>query len=180
MRILIYGNSGSGKSTLAKFIAKQYNLSHLDLDPLAWSQANDGAPVRTDLADVIVTLNKFNEQHTSWVIEGCYADIINLISAKATTMIFLDLSIDDCIHNAKERPWEPHKYKTKALQDDNQAMLINWIMDYPTRTDDLSHIAHLNLYQHFHGTKYRLMERPLLEPSGLSFLTNDSNNNCDF
>jgi len=35
-KFVIFGNSGSGKSTLAKKLAHADNLSHLDLDTLAW------------------------------------------------------------------------------------------------------------------------------------------------
>ena len=37
-KILIFGNSSSGKSTLAKELSNQNNLTHLDLDTIAWDK----------------------------------------------------------------------------------------------------------------------------------------------
>lgn len=168
MRILIFGNSGSGKSTLAKHIAKQYNFAHLDLDPLAWSTAIDGAPLRADLSEVACSIDDFTNEHEEWVIEGCYGNILSLLIKKATTMLFLDLPIETCIAHAKQRPWEPHKYESKASQDANLEMLIEWIQEYPNRTCDLSKISHSKLYNAFQGTKYKLHECPALQENILS------------
>ena len=71
----------------------------------------------------------------------------------ATNIIFLDLSISQCIINAKNRPWEPHKYSSKQAQDDNLDMLITWIKDYDTRVDTFSKHAHQKFYENFQGTK---------------------------
>jgi len=40
-KIVIFGNSGAGKSTLSKQLSEQFDLTHLDLDILAW---NDSKP----------------------------------------------------------------------------------------------------------------------------------------
>lgn len=150
-KLIIFGNSGSGKSTLAIKIASEKNLAHLDLDTIAWLDTS--VPSRAPIEYSKSKLDVFMTHHDDWVIEGCYADLLALVSQHATQMIFLNLSVDDCIENAKNRPWEPHKYPTKQAQDDNLEMLINWISEYTHRDDELSFKAHRALYEGFQGKK---------------------------
>ena len=62
-------------------------------------------------------INEFLADNENWVIEGCYSDLIALVIPQATKVIFMDLSIDDCVENAKNKEWEPHKYSSKKEQD---------------------------------------------------------------
>ena len=75
--------------------------------------------------------------------------------------IFINLSIAQCIENAKNRPWEPHKYESKEAQDSNLDMLIKWIEHYRERNDVFSYSAHLRMYEEFVGKKsmYKENER---------------------
>ena len=150
-RILIFGNSGSGKSTLARSLAESENLSHLDLDTLAFLPTDP--PQRRPLNECQQRIDEFVSQFSSWVIEGCYADLLELACSNATEIIFLNLEISQCVENAKSRPWEPHKYETKAAQDQNLEMLIGWIGSYNTRNDDCSLSAHKQLFNGFTGKK---------------------------
>ncbi len=94
-----------------------------------------------------------------WVIEGCYADLLERVLPQATDIVFLDLSVEDCIANARQRPWEPHKYPSKDAQDANLDMLIDWIRQYETRSDTFSLAAHQALFDAFSGHKTRLTRR---------------------
>jgi len=68
-------------------------------------------------------------------------------------MIFMNLSIEPCIENARNRPREPHKYESKELQDSNLEMLIDWISQYSERTDNFSEESHTALYEKYTGKK---------------------------
>jgi len=150
-KILIFGNSGSGKSTLAKELADKEGFAHLDLDTLAWLPVNP--PERAPLEESERKITGFIEANDSWVIEGCYADLIEIAGQKANEVIFLNLSIDQCLENAKARPWEPHKYESKKAQDNNLSMLLNWIKDYEERADSFSLSSHFRFFEGFHGRK---------------------------
>ncbi|WP_394131107.1 shikimate kinase [Shewanella maritima] len=152
--ILIFGNSASGKSTLAKKLSTTHHLAHLDLDTLAWEPSTP--PKRTALNKVQPIILAFIRENSTWVIEGCYADLLDIAKPYTTEMIFMNLPIEQCIANAKNRPWEPHKYSSKAAQDKNLTMLIDWISDYPFRNDELSKAAHTKLYEQFSGNKRKV------------------------
>ena len=105
---MIFGNSGSGKSTLAKRLCEADGLSHLDLDTLAWMPTVP--PERKPLIESEYEISNFIESNGSWVIEGCYSDLLEMAMPFSDEIIFMNLSIESCIENARNRPWEPHKY----------------------------------------------------------------------
>ena len=134
-KILIFGNSGSGKSTLARRLCETHNLSHLDLDTIAWKPTSP--PERKPIEESDQEIQAFTASNETWVIEGCYTDLLKLVEAQSTEIVFMNLPIELCIANARARPWEPHKYKTKQAQDDNLPMLIDW-MTWSTKIDQPS------------------------------------------
>jgi adenylate kinase family enzyme len=146
-RIIVFGNSGSGKSTIAKKLCQKYNLTHLDLDILAWLPSTP--PQRMPVLESKSKINLFLKENDNWVIEGCYTDLIELVIPNSTEAIFMNLPIEMCIKNARNRPWEPHKYKSKAVQDENLEMLLKWIKDYVNRTDTFSESSHKNLFEKY-------------------------------
>jgi len=148
--IIIFGNSGSGKSTLATQLALG-GLSHLDLDTLAWLPTQPAT--RKPYEQAKQAILDFTAQHQNWVIEGCYADLLKLLIPMANEMIFMNLSINQCLENAIDRPWESHKYASKTAQDKNLHMLLDWIVGYKNRDDELSYKAHRELYVLFNGRK---------------------------
>lgn len=150
-KIVIFGNSGSGKSTLAKKLCAAEDLSHLDLDSLAWQPTVP--PERKPVEQCASEVFRFIDSNDGWVIEGCYSDLLELALPFSNKMIFMNLSVKACIENAKGRPWEPHKYKSKQAQDNNLDMLIDWISQYADRTDSLSQLAHNRLYEKYPGEK---------------------------
>ncbi|MEJ2416340.1 MAG: AAA family ATPase [Exilibacterium sp.] len=152
-KILIFGNSGSGKSTLAKQLSGDEGIAHLDLDTLAWQPTEP--PQRKSLEQSQREIDAFLGRNGGWVIEGCYADLLAFVADAADEMIFLDLPVENCIANARRRLWEPHKYPSKAAQDANLDMLIDWIAAYSTREDEFSRTAHEALFMRFHGRKQR-------------------------
>jgi adenylate kinase family enzyme len=158
-RVVIFGNSGSGKSTLARHYTAKYELSHLDLDMLAWQDTNP--PLRKPLKESAVQINQFLEENKNWVIEGCYADLLSLMIKKANEVIFLNPGVETCINNCRNRPWEPHKYRSQEAQNRNLDRLLEWVEQYPLRNDEFSLTAHQKLFHEFVGkkTEYKSNDR---------------------
>lgn len=151
------GNSGSGKSTLAAQLAGEHGLAHLDLDTLAWLP--ETPPRRRPLPESVAAIEKFVAEHERWVVEGCYGDLVAAVLPHATKLYFLNPGVEACIANCRARPWEPHKYESKQAQDANLDMLIQWVRDYETRTDELSLVRHRAIFDGFTGAKVEITEQ---------------------
>ena len=93
------------------------------------------------------------DANRQWVIEGCYADLLKIAIPQSSKIIYLNLPVEVCISNAERRPWEPHKYESKAAQDVNLAMLTAWIAQYTIRDDTFSKSAHEALFDSYKGEK---------------------------
>lgn len=107
-------------------------------------------------------IKTFLEQNERWVIEGCYTDLLELVASEASEAIFMNLSVEQCLVNARNRPWEPHKYESKEAQDSNLDMLLSWIKDYKTRSDSFSYESHQQFYDSFQGKKCVFTENQVL------------------
>lgn len=157
MRFAVIGNSGSGKSTLARALFQHWGLAHLDLDTIVWEpgqiavQRQEEA-MRGDLA-------AFLNAHQAWVVEGCYAELVGMTLAQRPTLVFLQPGVDACVENNRARPWEPHKYASKAEQDRMLAPLLDWVRGYDERDDDWSHRAHVALFEQYDGPKIQCADR---------------------
>ena len=153
-KVIVFGNSGAGKSTVALKLRDE-GLAHLDLDTLAWLPSNP--PERRPVDQAYEEIQRFVKEQPGWVVEGCYADLLELLKPFATEAIFMNLPIHLCQKNARNRPWEPHKYKSREAQDSNLPMLLDWIAGYASRDDALSYKAHRALYDSFPGKKTEIV-----------------------
>lgn len=148
-RIVIYGNSGSGKTTMARAAAAELGLVHLDLDLIAWESPG----VRRAPAASVAMLHDFFAEHPSWVVEGCYADLVEAALPFCTELRFLNPGVEACVANCRARPWEPEKYASREEQDERLAFLLDWVRQYDTRTDEYGLPRHRALFDGFAGTK---------------------------
>ena len=158
-RYVIIGNSGAGKSTLAHSLARRHRLAHLDLDLLAWLPGLP--PVRRPLAEALGDIRAFLEREPRWVLEGCYADLLAEVLPQADALRFLNPGAEVCVAHCRARPWEPHKYASKAEQDARLEQLVRWVRGYETRQDELSLSAHQALFDRFQGDKLELRDPAL-------------------
>jgi adenylate kinase family enzyme len=158
MRIAILGNSGSGKSTLAGQLAAVHGLASLDLDAVAWEPGRVAVPRAP--GDAARDVGSFCEREARWVVEGCYASLVEAALRHEPILLFLDPGVDACLANCRERPWEPHKYASKAEQDERLAFLLSWVEEYYRREGEMSLVAHRALFEGYAGPKLRMTGRP--------------------
>jgi adenylate kinase family enzyme len=164
-KVVLFGNSGAGKSTLAQQTAREEGLPHLDLDVLAWKEGV-WPPERRPLDESVREIRRFTAQHPSWVIEGCYSDLLAAVLPDSTEAIFLNPGVEACVQNCRQRPWEPHKYPSPAAQDQNLDLLLAWVRAYETRQDEFSLASHRRLFDAHPGVKreIRSLQKPPSSP----------------
>lgn len=148
-RILIYGNSGSGKTTMAREMAAEHGLKHLDLDLVAWDAPGERKP----LAASVAALEAFFAANDAWVVEGCYADLVEVALPYCTELRFLNPGVDACVAHCRARPWEPEKYESREEQDRRLAFLLDWVRQYDTRDDEYGLYQHRAVFDGFTGPK---------------------------
>ena len=158
LRLAILGNSGSGKSTLAQRIGILSGLAPLDLDTLAWEPGRIAVP--RDPAAARADVEAYCSSHTQWIIEGCYADLITTALPHEPVLVFLEPGLETCLAHCRRRPWEPHKYRSKAEQDEHLAFLLEWVEGYYTRDGEMSRRAHQALFDRYQGQKHQLKASP--------------------
>ena len=161
MRIAIIGNSGSGKSTLARAIARERGWPVLDLDTVAWEPGKIAVP--RDPVAARQDVERFCADHSDWIVEGCYADLIAASLRDSPLLMFMDPGMEQCLANCRGRAWEPHKYASKAEQDEKLSFLLTWVREYYERDGSTSLKAHDALYSSYAGPKRRLRDPAVLQ-----------------
>jgi adenylate kinase family enzyme len=151
MKVLVFGNSGSGKSTYARALSAEHGLPHLDLDSIVWEPGKVG--VQRSSEAIARSLDDFISSNPSWVIEGCYGDLVEAASAHCSELIFLNPGLHACLANNLRRPWEPHKYASMEQQNAMLTALQAWVADYYTRDDAWSYAAHRRIFDAHAGPK---------------------------
>lgn len=152
MKTILLGNAGSGKSTLSRRLLAKEPAARLSLDEVAFQDGTERRPLQESIGDV----RRFIAEHESWIIEGCYADIIEPILPHCQQLIFLNPGVDVCVAHCRARPWEPEKFGSSTEQDANLENLIEWVRSYETRPDEYGLSRHRKLYDAFPGKKVEL------------------------
>jgi adenylate kinase family enzyme len=149
MKIILLGNAGAGKSTLSRRLLAKHPAARLSLDEVAFQSGTERRPLQDSITDV----KRWIVDNDSWIIEGCYADIIEPLLEHCDQLIFLNPGIDACISHCRSRPWEPEKFDSRQEQDDNLENLLRWVSSYESRTDEYGLTRHRRLYDSFNGKK---------------------------
>lgn len=155
MRIVLFGNAGSGKTTMARVLARDGAVPILSLDAIAWEPDSAAGPVRRPLAESVAELDAFLAAHDEWIVEGCYADLIEPALAHATELRFLDPGVETCVARCRSRPHEPDKFATPEEQAAVTETLIAWVREYETRDDEYGRARHRRLFETFPRKKRR-------------------------
>ncbi len=154
MKVIILGNAGAGKSTLARHLMAQQPAARLSLDQVAFQGGTERRPLQDSIDDVL----RWIAGQQSWIIEGCYADIVEPLLAHCDELIFLNPGVDACIAHCRSRPWEPEKFDSPQEQDAHLDHLIQWVRAYAERSDEYGLPRHRELYASFGGKKRELAD----------------------
>ena len=149
MKVILLGNAGAGKSTLSRKLIIKHPAARLSLDEVAFQGGTERRPLQDSIRDV----QNWIAGNESWIIEGCYADIIESALEHCDELIFLNPGVDICIAHCRSRAWEPDKYESRQDQDENLEHLLQWVGSYENRMDEYGLSRHRELYESFHGRK---------------------------
>jgi adenylate kinase family enzyme len=84
-RISVVGTSGSGKTTLARHIAQRLAIPHVELDKLHWEPNWIEVPddvMRERVSQALAS--------NTWVVDGNYSLVSDIVWGKADTVVWLD------------------------------------------------------------------------------------------
>ena len=84
-RISIVGTSGSGKTTLARQLSQRLAIAHVELDALHHEPNWTEAPI-----DVFRKRVEQSLSGNSWVVDGNYSKVRDIVWSRADTVIWLD------------------------------------------------------------------------------------------
>jgi adenylate kinase family enzyme len=150
-RIVIMGNGGSGKTWLACKLASRINLVPVHLDDVYWQPGRYG--IARDKAVVIEEVKALCQTDT-WLMEGVYGWLVNVILPRANRLIWLDLPEDECVANVRERGMQGGESRESFEE------LLTWISEYRARKNNWNSFdAHLKLFEDYSGAKHRLISR---------------------
>lgn len=153
-RIAILGNSGSGKSTLARWLSTGSGAALLDLDLVAWEPGQIAVPRPRHLAEQAV--RDFCTSHDRWILEGCYADLVQVALEFRPLLLFMNPGEEQCLQNCRSRPFEPHKYAAPEEQMERLPFLLDWVRAYPTRAGPMGFQAHRACVDGYDGRKHEV------------------------
>jgi adenylate kinase family enzyme len=149
-RILVIGNSGAGKSTLAAALASQIDCIHVRLDDVYW---RDPTLFKKRGQEAAKQMAAEHARGAAWVIEGVYGWLLDVVVPRATTLIWLDLSVRDCMAGLMQRQsYSP----LSAVEFEG---LLAWTAAYETRQSSSSRAGHAKIFEAFIGGKVALHQR---------------------
>ncbi len=150
MRVLITGNGGSGKTWLGGRIANRLSLPLVRLDDVYWAGAygGEGRDKEAVFREV-----RDHANGDAWVIEGVYGWLLPAALPRTTHFVFIDLPVDECLRNLRLRGNQGDG------DDASFQSMLDWVAEYPNRTNWNSRLAHQRLWEQFNGTKELLTTR---------------------
>ncbi|WP_430244235.1 AAA family ATPase [Neorhizobium sp. DAR64861/K0K2] len=150
-RTLIFGNGGTGKTWMARELGAILNRQVIHLDDVRWMPGHYGVARDNQLV--------FNEvaeagQADTWVMEGVYGWLAKAVLPRITSLIWIDLPVDECIANVRARGIQGGGSEASFQE------LINWIREYRGRENSsTSYESHYKLFDAHAGTKVLLKSR---------------------
>lgn len=147
-KVAVIGTSGSGKSTVARQIATKLDVPYFDLDKviLIYNSGRLEKPATEIYRDKVEYIVRNNN---SWVIEGVYPKVADIVWTKADKVIWLDLPFQEIRQRYDQReaigktkgPFqeiEIHKKEHERLQKEYERIIDELRIDNVIHVTDAS------------------------------------------
>ena len=146
-RTVVIGNTASCKSWLSNKLGAKLSLKVVDLDHIRWIE---GDYSRREIRSTAIERTVREAKANQWIIEGVYGWLVAPIMERTTCLIWIDI------------PWSESRSNLLAREEargpsGNFTELETWSSNYWDRASSSSFSGHLQLYNEFHGPKYRLV-----------------------
>ena len=86
-RTIVFGSTGVGKTTMVKHIAEEFDLPVIDVDSLRREAGRSNSPEET-----FVRLTTESVKGDTWVIDGSYTSVQDIVWPRADAIVWLDFS----------------------------------------------------------------------------------------
>ena len=137
-RIAVVGVTGSGKTTLAQDLSKILSIPHIELDSIFWQENWVPLPVE-EFRKIISQKVEGN----TWIIDGNYGKVRDIIWQKADTIIWLDYGFWRIFYQLfqrtlqrvflKEKLWNDNREHFRSQFLSTDSLFIWAIKTYPKR-----------------------------------------------
>lgn len=148
-RVFVIGNGGSGKTWLTEKLSEKRSAPSVHLDDLHWLPNFVGERPRSERDRLVDDA----ANNPSWIMEGIYGSVLTQVFARVTTLIWLDLSLDECLSNLV------HRGQTGGGTNEQFEELLGYTRAYHDRQNLNSYEGHRRLFAEFALTKFRLSNR---------------------
>jgi adenylate kinase family enzyme len=154
--INVIGTTGSGKSTFARKLARQLELTPIEMDDLFWL---DDWQEPTDEVFFEKLKNKMDRTTGGWVLDGNYTRTMSLKLVKIDTIVWLDYSFSRNFFHLMKRSlfnlisqrklWEnSNNRESLKLLFSKQSIFIWLIQQYPRNKTKYQMMMQDQKYQH--------------------------------
>lgn len=120
-RVVVVGTSCSGKTTFARRLAELTGVPHVELDALHWGP---DWSLRENFRDAVLA----ESERTSWVMDGNYPAVRDLIWRRCTAIVWLDYPFTLVFGRALRRIAR-RVFLREVLYSDNRETLARGLFD---------------------------------------------------
>lgn len=143
-RILIIGNSGSGKTWLSKKLSEELDTKAIHFDDHFWEPG--GFNVKRDKETVHQEIESLS-QNEQWIMEGVFGELAEIVTSRATLLIFLD------------KEWSECEEALLSREKDIDNNFLTWASEYYTRQSKAALSDHNRIFNDFVKAKISLKSR---------------------
>ncbi len=118
-RIVVVGSIGSGKTTLAHDISEHLGAPHVELDALHWEPNWVEAPNEVFRKRVANAL-----RGNSWVVDGNYHQVRDIVWSRADTVVWLDYSFPVIMSRLTRRTFQRSVTKEELWNGNTERLWV--------------------------------------------------------
>lgn len=163
-RLVVVGTTGSGKTTLARRLAGLLGAPHIELDALSWEP--DWKPA---VPDVFRQRVQKALAADSWVVDGNYRAVRDLVWPRAGVIVWLDYPLPVILWrlltrtlrrvSTQEELWSGNRERLRTAFFSRDSLFVWALTTYRRRRQEYSRIFQEPQYRHLLVVRLRSPEQ---------------------